>query len=1290
MEDTVLKILILEDTLPDLELTVEHLTDAGYKLDITHAENETGFREALRDKVFDIIISDFNLPEFDAFGALEICKELCPDVPFICLSGAIGEETAVKLIKNGAADYVQKDRIFRLPFTIQHTLEAAKEKVARNKAEVELKESEALLSAALELAQIGSWKLDLTTNKQKWSDEVYRIFGCQPQEFNATYDAFLGFVHPDDRMKVEVAYSDSLRDNINTFEIEHRIVQLSTGEVRHVHERCVHIYGNTGKVIQSIGMVQDITERIKAEEQILRSEKKYKTLFYDSPEAFLIIENGIFIDCNTASEKLFGSSRSDIIGKTPDEISPEYQLNGRRSDEYAKVLIEETFAGQRSAFEWLHTRKDGTEFLAQINLTVIEYNSGTALLVNWQDITELRRAENQLRKLWSAVEQSPVSIMITDLDGKIEYCNPVACSITGYSYNEMIGKNPRIFQSGETNRAVYQDLWNTVLSGKVWQGEFRNRRKSGEFYLESCTISPVKDSTGAISHYIGIKEDITERKRIQEEIEVNELRHRLVAGQSRTVIWEVDLNGLYTYVSEVSSEVYGYKPEELVLKRYFFDLHPEETRERFKITGLELINSGKKIIDFDNPIETKEGETIWVSTSGTPINDKNGRPIGFRGSDIDITGKKKIEAEIRDINANLEQRIIDRTTELQDAMTEITDLYENAPCGYHSLDSSGLFLRINSTELSWLGYTSEEVVGKKKFADIVTPQGYLKFKENFPVFKKQGFINDLEFELVRKDGTTFLVSVNATAVKDRDGNYLMSRSTLFDITARKHAETALEKAMQEAESANKAKSEFLANMSHEIRTPMNAVLGYTELLGSTIIDQTQKGYVNSIKSSGKGLLTLINDILDLSKIEAGKLELEFDYVDTKAFFSEFERIFSLKVLEKGLKFNLEIASGTPPGVYIDESRVRQVIFNLLGNAIKFTKEGAITLKVHTENPQVVNYKNYRSEEFIDLVIEVEDSGIGISRELQESIFQPFTQERGSKHFGGTGLGLTITKRLLTLMNGSITVFSETGKGSRFTVMIPEISYLLDYASSRADIRINPSDIIFSEAMILIVDDVEHNRSYLREALKNTQLHITEAENGVIALNMAKRIKPDLIIADIRMPEMDGFQLLHKIKSNKKLKHIPVLAYSASVLKAQKERIHNSDFSGLLIKPVNVTELYLALMNILPYKSIRQENNHDAAPESEITGEIIDSSGLIYSLGTTFTEKWKAFAVTQPLDEISDFAQELLQLGLKHNCLTITDYAKGLANAADSFNVETLLTLIRKYKIIVEKLKNSIK
>jgi two-component system sensor histidine kinase/response regulator len=247
------------------------------------------------------------------------------------------------------------------------------------------------------------------------------------------------------------------------------------------------------------------------------------------------------------------------------------------------------------------------------------------------------------------------------------------------------------------------------------------------------------------------------------------------------------------------------------------------------------------------------------------------------------------------------------------------------------------------------------------------------------------------------------------------------------------------------DAANNAKSEFLANMSHEIRTPMNAVLGYAELLGSMLEEKNQRDYLESIKSSGRSLLTLINDILDLSKIEAGKLELQFEFVNSQSFFSEFERIFSLRLSEKGLKFILDISSGTPAGIYIDDARLRQIILNLIGNAVKFTEQGSIKLKVYTENPQITSYTNNKTEEFIDIIIEVTDTGTGISKEMQEEIFNPFVQVQGQnvKKYGGTGLGLAITYRLVHLMNGTITLQSRLNIGSSFKIRIPEVSYLRD-------------------------------------------------------------------------------------------------------------------------------------------------------------------------------------------------------------------------------------------------------
>lgn len=623
------------------------------------------------------------------------------------------------------------------------------------------------------------------------------------------------------------------------------------------------------------------------------------------------------------------------------------------------------------------------------------------------------------------------------------------------------------------------------------------------------------------------------------------------------------------------------------------------------------------------------------------------------------------------------------------------------------------FLSANRHLCKMTGYTEEELL-QKTWAEITFPKE--KVDEDADNLEKllsgelNGYVMEKQYQ--HKDGHMIDITLSVQGVRKKDGAIDYILILIDDITERKKAveeirnlNAGLEKKVEErtrqleeinmalieaktgAEQANLAKSEFLANMSHEIRTPMNAVLGYTELLSSTITDQTQKDYVNSIKSSGKSLLTLINDILDLSKIEAGKLELEYDYADTSSFFSEFERIFSLRMSEKGLRFILEITSGTPAGIYIDEVRVRQIVFNLLGNAVKFTSEGYIKLKVFTENPQKMHHSNKKTEELIDLIIEVQDTGIGILKELQEAIFEPFIQERDNKYHGGTGLGLAITRRLTSLMNGTISVQSAPGKGSTFTVRIPEMPYLSDFSKAGVDIQINPSEIEFEEAVILIADDVEHNRSYLRDALIDTRLKVFEAKDGIEAYKLAKEIVPDLIIADIRMPKMDGFGLLNKIKNDRKLKHIPVIAYSASVLKDQKERIHKSDFAGLLVKPVKVAELFLELMNILPYKSTRTAEPDKQLSEVDFAGEINNIPGLIDSLETGFYTTWKTFAVRQPIGEIRDFGKNLMQLGMDHNSAIITCYGKDLTGAADSFNIEAILNLIKKYPGIVAGLKD---
>ena len=738
------------------------------------------------------------------------------------------------------------------------------------------------------------------------------------------------------------------------------------------------------------------------------------------------------------------------------------------------------------------------------------------------------------------------------------------------------------------------------------------------------------------------------------------------------------------FVNHSFLKTYGYTEEELIGKNISIIRSPNNPPEVVKEILPATLKGGwqGELLN-----RRKDGKDFPIQLFTTVIYDEQNNPSALVGICTDITERKKVENELIQHRNHLEKLVAERTEKLNSVMEETRDLYENAPCGYHSLDSDGVFIRMNNTELKWLGYTRDEVAGRLEFKQIIKPENVEKYKKYFSQLKKEGALSNLEFEFIRKDGTSFFGSINATAIYDDDGKFVLSRSTLFDISARKKAEKALSIAKKQAEAANLAKSEFLANMSHEIRTPMNAVLGYTELLSPLVKEPTQINYIESIKSSGRSLLTLINDILDLSKIEAGKMELEYDYIDSHFFFNEFESIFSLKAAEKGIKLIVEVSSGTPAGIYVDEPRLRQIVFNLMGNAIKFTDKGHVKLKVYTDNLQTIAYTKEKTEEFIDLNIEVEDTGTGISKELKKEIFDPFIQARDQKKIGGTGLGLAITRRLTLLMNGSIDLKSELGKGSIFTVKIPEVAFIREFAGYENKIKIDPEKIKFNPATILIVDDIEHNRNLIKDTLKNTQLKVIEAEEGFKALELSNKIMPDLIICDIRMPNMDGFEFLDKIKSNKKTKHITVIAYSASVLKNQKERIRNSDFAGLIVKPVSINDLFSELMNFIPYTEIPEvEEVSQTLEESE--SDITDYEGLVAVLETDLMDKWNTFQIRQPINEIKSFSDKLVNLGHKHNSGLISEYGQNLKAAAENFNIEAILNLLKQYTLNIDTIKKA--
>jgi len=449
-------------------------------------------------------------------------------------------------------------------------------------------------------------------------------------------------------------------------------------------------------------------------------------------------------------------------------------------------------------------------------------------------------------------------------------------------------------------------------------------------------------------------------------------------------------------------------------------------------------------------------------------------------------------------------------------------------------------------------------------------------------------------------------------IQSRDNELKQNREHLEEQVTLRTAELhqvnkELLAAKDSAESANRAKSEFLANMSHEIRTPLNTVLGFADLLNSLITDKRQKNYLESIQSSGKSLLTLINSILDLSKIEARKIELQCEPVDPYSFFNEIKHIFSLTALEKDLDFIVDIAQDIPKNLILDELRLRQILFNLIDNAIKFTEKGYI--KVSAKKKDIK-----KDQHHLDLIIALEDTGIGIPSESRDEIFEAFKQGYGqsTKRYGGTGLGLAITKRLVEIMGGYISLQSEENKGTRFEIILPHVPIAPEEAKSEIEDIFDSEDIIFEKSLILVVDDIEINRELIKEYFWQTNITIIEAEDGEKAILLAKEHRPDIILMDIRLPGMDGHEAAKLIRRDAETMTIPIIALTAFGMKEEKEQILRSGFHGFLSKPIQQSELFREVSRFIKYS--KKERNEKTQEVVRLSPEVIEQlPGVIDTL-----------------------------------------------------------------------------
>ncbi len=495
----------------------------------------------------------------------------------------------------------------------------------------------------------------------------------------------------------------------------------------------------------------------------------------------------------------------------------------------------------------------------------------------------------------------------------------------------------------------------------------------------------------------------------------------------------------------------------------------------------------------------------------------------------------------------------------------------------------------------------------------------------------------------------------------------------------RHAMLEAENLARQAESANRAKSEFLANMSHEIRTPMNAVMGYAELLENSITEPRQRGYLESIKTGSRSLLMLINDILDLSRIEAGKMRLEPAPMDLRRLLEEVRQIFAMRADARNLHLNVDVRGELPAAMVLDETRLRQVLFNLVGNAIKFTHEGGVTVTAWVERDD-----NSVDDRFT-LVITVTDTGIGIPYDQQRRIFEAFEQQEGqsSRQYGGTGLGLAISRKLAQMMGGELSVDSEPGEGSTFTVRLRGVETALTRADSVGDT--GDRDFRFRPATVLVVDDNETNRKLVRDMLNPIGLEVIEAANGSEALAVARDKSPDLVLMDIRMPVMDGYGARRAMNRDAALSGIPVVALTASVMPGDSARIRETHFDGFLRKPVSRQNMLEMLARFL-----KQESGTPVAPEKPAKA----SSGshpvspqarraVRAELETTYFERWEAVKDSGDPERIREFAEALALLGRENGIEELTGYGQQLLDGIDAFDLDRVNNLLQEFPALLE-------